>query len=151
MAKMGRIWLRNRIIECLNVWYHKELGCHVIPGKANFKRSNEGQWKFFERLISGTASDGRAIWLYPANTKRSHHPVNVMAFMLAQEKLGAIVGIAYDTSDAFDIVRDRPLEYPRKGRTYGFRSKHGNRSTSAEETETLPAEGSGSNVQDGAP
>ncbi len=130
----GRIRLRNKIIDCLNVWYHTELGCHVIPGEARFKQVNERKWRFFERLIVGTSKAGRAIWIYPANTKRAMHPINVMAFMREQEKLGAIVGIAYDTCDAFDIVIDRPLEYKRKDRTYGYRSTHGNRATAPEET-----------------
>lgn len=151
LAKIGRIKLRNEIIKCLNVWYATELGCFVIPGESRFKEVKERKWRFYERLIVGTARDGRAIWIYPANTKKSMHPKDVMAHMRLQAKLGAIVGIAYDTSDAFDIVIDRPLEYKRKARTYGYRSDYGNRSYGKEEAGTASdseADAGGTNPAD---
>lgn len=44
-------------------------------------------------------------------------------YLQEQEKLGAIVGIAFSLGDAFDIIADDQIKYPRNDRTYLYRDK----------------------------
>lgn len=123
-AKKGRsgknlIWLRNRIIEALNNW--EQLGCHVFAGDYFFgmgqKRKNTG----FHLLIFGVSKDGKAIVLYPIrphNKSGGILPKSVREFMMEFDSRGALVGTCVEIGDAWDVVKNDPIEYPRKKRTY---------------------------------
>jgi hypothetical protein len=75
--------------------------------------------------IIGVKQGGRAIFIevkMPTNDGRCR-PLSKeqVEYLMRCHEMGAIVGVAYDVSDAFDIVADHPTKYPRKDRTYGNR------------------------------
>lgn len=112
-------WLKNRIITHLNEWRH--LGCDVMSADRFFARGEGDRKRKFRHFIIGCAKDGRMILLYPIAPRRPKLLKKVAAELMDKwASRGALVGCCTDIGDAYDIVIDDPIEYPRKRRTYFY-------------------------------
>lgn len=116
MKEKGRIHLRNKIIAFLNG--KASFGCKVhaegIPGA---KRMRGARARYFSRLITGVAKDGRMIVIYPFIHRRELIPRPICEYMREVEMRCGITGTASNIGDAYEIVADDPVEYPRKEKT----------------------------------
>ena len=123
VASYNENTLQREIVEYLNK--RSGLGCRVSRIK------NQGTWDPKLRIfrsngtekgipdIIGTSVRGKAIYIevkVPGNGKRREDQT---AYLQEMGKRGALVGYAECLSDAFDIVVDDPVKYPRKDRTFG--------------------------------
>ena len=121
--------LQKFIIEHIN---KSNLGCYV------FRCKNTGTYDptigIFRKGstdkgipdIIGTAKNGRSIYIEVKVTPKSGNCVPSMikieqkTFLTRMKSLGAIVGVAWDYSDAFDIIADNEEMYKRKQRTFYY-------------------------------
>lgn len=111
------------------LWANRStLGCKIRRVKAErffdytdrrHHNDNRSSAKDSTNLV-GTAKDGRSIYVhYLVGGSRMHLvPKRTRLFMLEMEKLGAIVGVARDYSDVFDIIKGEK----RLPRTYSYRN-----------------------------
>jgi VRR-NUC domain. len=114
--------LQRNIVEHLNT--RSNLGCAVSRIKnggtydpiRKIFRSNNTEKGIPD--IMGCTKDGIAVFIEVkmANGKLSPEQTE---YLIERSKRGAIVGVAYDIGDAFDIVVNDPINYPRKDRTFG--------------------------------
>lgn len=115
--KQGRIALRNKLIRFINNSWQDQFGAFVIPGDNMFRRdANEDLRKNFHRLIIGANRDGKGIFIYPQTHMRIGVNATIRAFLQKMAARGAIVGVAYDSGDAWDILEG----LKRKRRTYSY-------------------------------
>lgn len=115
--KQGRLALRNRIVTALNSW--EQLGCIAFAGPApGYAREKYGKQKYFWRLVSGVAKDGRAVLIYPVRNRWDRVPRKVVRLMLELEGRGAIVGTAENIGDAWCIAAADTVEYKRAKKTF---------------------------------
>lgn len=118
MRHLGnRIRLRNRIRDFLNS--KAVLDCKVEAGPISgvVAASRRNVKKYFERLVTGTAKNGRTIVIYPLVSKDDSVPRAICDHMKEIETRGGIVGTAKSIGDAFCIVVDSQ-EYPRFNHTF---------------------------------
>lgn len=112
----NRVRLQNRLLEFLNA--KASLGCKVhagvISGGARLRKRGH---QYLSRLIMGTAKDGRTIALYPILDRRDSVPLVVCEFLREIETRCGIVGTPLSIGDAFTIVIEDPVEYPRRAHT----------------------------------
>lgn len=124
--KKLRSALKNKIVRFCNTHWKKDLGAFLFCPDDIFFKEYQVKWQYFERLIFGTAKDGRAIFLYASISANPQIPAAVADFMLEMHSRRAIVGVVYDTSDAWDVIYDNEKEYPRKRRTMKFLREENN-------------------------
>lgn len=128
------------------------LGCRVKRTKkepyydyTDRRFHNHPDWAGSLRTtIEGTARDGRSIfieYLVGGNPKFRRPAKKTRGFMQEMERLGAIVGVAFDYGDVFDIIQGTK----RKKRTLRFREEelYGKRKTEENGTEDGPTDGCG--------
>lgn len=121
--------LQREIVEYLNG--RSGLGCKVSriknggtydPIRKAF-RSNNAE-KGIPDII-GCTKNGKAIFIevkmLTVNGELKPIRKEQVDYLGDMADRNALVGIAYDLGDAFDIVVDDPVKYPRKDRTYGNR------------------------------
>lgn len=101
-----------------------DLGCRI-------RRNKNRHFGFEERLfnehfhestnIEGTSKDGKSIYIefWPPESNKKKIPKLRQEFMLEMEGLGAIVGMAFDYFDVYDIIKCGK----RKKRTFYYREK----------------------------
>lgn len=117
MGQEKRIKLRNKIARTLNNW--QQLGCLVRVGP--WGRETVRRERYFWRLVSGVAKDGRAILIYPLSVESENIPFSVCSLLMEYEGRGAITGCAKNIGDAWCIVSDDEKEYKRPKRTWYYR------------------------------
>lgn len=121
-GKYNENTLQREIVQFLND--RSGFGCKVSRIK------NGGTWDPNARAfrknnaeigipdIIGCTRDGRAIFI-EVKMKVGSVKKEQVAYLNDRLKLGAICGVAYDISDAQDIILDNEQKYPRKDRTFG--------------------------------
>lgn len=126
--------LQRQIVEFINE--RSNLGCKIsriknmgtFDPKGGFFRSN-GMEKGIPDII-GCNKDGRGIFIEVKMFRKGHKAGQELPiapndtqceYLTEMDKRGAIVGVAYNPGDAFDIIADNPHKYPRNKRTYIFR------------------------------
>lgn len=107
-------------------WLNRSpLGCKVRRVKADkiydyVDRRYRGPKEFTN--IQGTAKDGRSIYIqYMRNVRFARPRKKKRKFMQEMEKLGAIVGTAYNYSDVWEIIEGKS----RNPRTFYYREAKG--------------------------
>jgi hypothetical protein len=121
-AKKIREFVRylNRSPLGCKVFYDVKKQKHTTGDRILAADSNRGTSKTTTTSITGVAKGGVAIFIQVEDVGPRGVPVlprkETRLFMQAMEKTGAIVGVAYDYEDAFEIVN---LE-KRKQRTFSY-------------------------------
>lgn len=126
IIKNRKEWIKHlkKIFHIAQALNRSSLGCVIHRrrrDKVNYdyisRRYDKDSYSENEALASlvGVAKDGRAIYIHVTkNEYRGALPKRRREFLRKMATTGALVGVAFDYSDAFDIIRDEK----RKKRTY---------------------------------
>lgn len=131
MRKKSFVQLRNQILKALNGPWAPVIHVSLFPGSAYFRNEfAKNKFSNFPKLLIGYhKKDGRMVVVLPYPRSRKSLPYRAISeLMHGVFEAGGIAGVAYTLGDAFDILVDDELEYPRNKRTFYFekRLKQGN-------------------------
>lgn len=127
MAKVRKLAnMRKQMLAVLETvrWLNRSpLGCRVERVKSDpvFDYADRIEKRFNRRYpnIRGTSKDGKTIWIERLVRKKTYPVKKKCEFMREEAARGAIVGVAYDYGDAWDIVSG----IKRKIRTYSYQGE----------------------------
>lgn len=118
--KRGTVWLRNRLIEAINNWHMLDA---TVTSGFRFFGKDRPKYKGLSRLVIGVGKGGKAIAIYPYRQGSKNTPLAVCRLMRDWADRGALVGMAVDILDGWDICADDEKDYKRKRRTYYYRER----------------------------